>query len=88
MVYPCVVYGIEHPQLQKPLGRIRKLTRSIRLAAWDYHQYIKHLPAMAKTYDHMFKIVMIGDRGVGKPQIMMKFTTDIFKLSFSSTIGE
>lgn len=71
--------GIEHPQLQKPLGRIRKLTRSIRL---------KHLPAMAKIYDHMFKIVMIGDRGVGKPQIMMKFTTDIFKLSFSSTIGE
>ena len=38
-------------------------------------------------YDFLFKIVVIGDSGVGKSCIMMRFTEDVFNESFISTIG-
>lgn len=38
-------------------------------------------------YDHLFKIVLIGDSGVGKSNILLRYTKDDFKLNSTSTIG-
>jgi Ras-related protein Rab-8A len=39
------------------------------------------------NYDHNVKILMIGDSGVGKTNIMLKFVDDRFSTSFITTIG-
>lgn len=38
-------------------------------------------------YDHLFKIVLIGDAGVGKSSILLRFTDDRFDDEHLSTIG-
>ncbi|EDO15222.1 hypothetical protein Kpol_423p12 [Vanderwaltozyma polyspora DSM 70294] len=38
-------------------------------------------------YDYLFKIVLIGDSGVGKSNLLSRFTTDEFHLESKSTIG-
>ncbi|XP_071729036.1 ras-related protein Rab2BV-like [Rutidosis leptorrhynchoides] len=38
-------------------------------------------------YDYLFKIVLIGDSGVGKSNILSRFTRNEFCLDFKSTIG-
>lgn len=43
---------------------------------------------MAKTYDCLFKLLLIGDSGVGKTSILFRFSEDAFNISFISTIGE
>ncbi|KAM7540144.1 hypothetical protein Aperf_G00000046829 [Anoplocephala perfoliata] len=40
-----------------------------------------------KTYDHLFKLMLIGDSGVGKTCILFRFVDDSFSSSFISTIG-
>lgn len=43
---------------------------------------------MAKRdYDYLFKLVLIGDTGVGKSCLLMRFSDDTFTESFISTIG-
>ena len=43
---------------------------------------------MARTYDYFFKIVVVGDSDVGKPQLVKRFAKDGFDLEGRSTIGE
>ena len=43
---------------------------------------------MAKNYDFLFKLLLIGDSGVGKTCIMVRFTEDTFSSTFISTAGE
>lgn len=43
---------------------------------------------MAKTYDCLFKLLLIGDSGVGKTSILFRFSEDAFNISFISTIGK
>ena len=38
-------------------------------------------------YDYLFKILLIGDSGVGKSSILARFTEDIFCETYISTIG-
>uniref|UniRef100_A0A7S0ZUY4 Uncharacterized protein n=1 Tax=Noctiluca scintillans TaxID=2966 RepID=A0A7S0ZUY4_NOCSC len=38
-------------------------------------------------YDYLFKIVLIGDSGVGKSNLLSRFTRDEFTLESKSTIG-
>ncbi|CCE62978.1 hypothetical protein TPHA_0D03430 [Tetrapisispora phaffii CBS 4417] len=38
-------------------------------------------------YDYLFKIVLIGDSGVGKSNLLSRFTTNDFNLESKSTIG-
>lgn len=43
---------------------------------------------MAKTYDYLFKLLLIGDSGVGKTCILFRFSEDAFNTTFISTIGK
>ena len=40
-----------------------------------------------KDYDHLFKLVLIGDTGVGKSCLLLRFADDQFTESYISTIG-
>merc|ERR1711962_252656 len=47
-------------------------------------------PSMAASkhaYDHLFKLLLIGDSGVGKTCIVFRFCENAFNTSFISTIG-
>ena len=38
-------------------------------------------------FDHIFKLLLIGDAGVGKSSILLRFTDDAFEEHLASTIG-
>ena len=40
-----------------------------------------------KSYDFLFKLLLIGDSGVGKTCILFRFSDDAFNNTFISTIG-
>ena len=40
-----------------------------------------------EKYDYLFKVVVIGDSGVGKSNLLSRFTRDEFNLESKSTIG-
>jgi Ras-related protein Rab-11A len=40
-----------------------------------------------EEYDYLFKIVLIGDSGVGKSNLLSRFTRNEFNLESKSTIG-
>ena len=46
-----------------------------------------HGKKKSKQFDYTFKIVMIGDSGVGKSCILLRFADDKFNENFYATIG-
>ncbi|XP_023125134.1 ras-related protein Rab-8B isoform X2 [Amphiprion ocellaris] len=42
---------------------------------------------MAKTYDYLLKLLLIGDSGVGKTCLLFRFSEDAFNTTFIATIG-
>ena len=41
-----------------------------------------------KQYDHLIKLIIIGDSSVGKSCILLRFSEDNFPLSHMPTIGK
>jgi len=48
---------------------------------------IRPTPTPKNDYDFLFKLLIIGDSGVGKSCLLLRFSDDIFTDSFISTIG-
>ena len=46
------------------------------------------MAAKLKQYDFLFKLLLIGDSGVGKTCILMRFSEDTFNSTVIGTIGE
>ena len=42
---------------------------------------------MAKNYDILCKVLLIGDSGVGKTCLLLRFANDGFSSAFITTIG-
>jgi GTPase SAR1 family protein len=40
-----------------------------------------------EVYDYLFKVVMIGDSGVGKSNLLMRYTKGDFNIESKTTIG-
>ena len=40
-----------------------------------------------ELYDYMFKVLLLGDAGVGKTSLMWRFSEDVFNKTYISTIG-
>ena len=38
-------------------------------------------------YDHLYKLILIGDSGVGKSNLLSRFTRNQFKAGSKSTLG-
>lgn len=55
---------------------------------WPVNKSCDQCGKMAKSYDYLFKLLLIGDSGVGKTCVLFRFSEDAFNTTFISTIGE
>jgi GTPase SAR1 family protein len=41
---------------------------------------------MSQEYDHLFKVLLLGDSGTGKSSLILRYTDDIFNSALVSSI--
>ena len=42
---------------------------------------------MNQEYDHLFKVLLLGDSGTGKSSLILRYTEDTFNSTLVSSIG-
>ena len=52
-----------------------------------FYYFIFRFHIMIKEYDYLFKLVIIGNSGVGKSSLLLRFADDSFSDSYLTTIG-
>lgn len=62
--------------------------RQARIKLCFYRDYRRlSIQIMAKKYDFLYKLLLIGDSGVGKTCLIIRFAEDNFNSTYISTIG-
>lgn len=51
------------------------------------HSAMKEEDINEDRYDHLFKIILIGDSGTGKSNLMLRYTQDKFDSKTRTTVG-
>ncbi len=75
------------PKPQAKQRRRTKRTGPLSLERQPLHTHHHQAVMSKRDYDFLFKLVLIGDTGVGKSCLLLRFADDAFTDSYISTIG-